>query len=790
MNKTRRCLIALVLGALMTTSALAQAPEDDDFEIDLFAEPEPEPEPARELAGEREPAEEGEAEPGPEPAAREPAEERRDVDEVPPIVVAYKPKDIFQTGGSAQILDDEEMQRFEYDDAHDVLIKVPGVYVRSEDGFGLRPNVGIRGTNSERSRGVTLMEDGVLFGPAPYSAPAAYYFPLMTRMVGVEVFKGPAAILYGPQTVGGSVNLLTRPVPEGSEGQIDVAYGSFQTRKAHLHYGASNDRVGFVFEGIDLASSGFQNTDFRENDDTGFHRSEFMLKGLVQSDVTKRIFHRASLKLGYSRERSNQTYLGLAEADLRADPRRRYVAAELDQMNAQRFGTQLDYLLGVGSEVEIRATAYRHDTFRVWDRLDRFGGRSFSDVLAAPDSPINQGYMGVLRGERDSTIGGIGRSPETLFMASNDRRFVSQGIQVGASFERRKEKLAHRLDVGTRLHYDRVERDHTATGYLMQNQTMVWDGITPEQTADNHASSLALAAFTTYAIEYKGLRVSPGVRFEWIETAFDDRMMESPERTTGTSLVALPGLGLSYAIIDEVAVFAGVHRGFSPVAPGQGDAVDPEFSVVYEAGVRFRDDARGAEAELAAFVNDYSNMLLTCAASTGCADVDVGVSRQFNAGSAFVAGLEARYAQAFRFGKLALPVSGVYTFMQTKLVDFAGGPIGDPGFQGARDGDRLPYVPMHQARIELGATYEDVALHLAGSYFGAMRETVGRGDEGLFTDDFFRLDAVVEWAFMPRGRVYARGMNLTNAQPLASRRPYGPRTIQPLTIMAGLKFDL
>jgi Fe(3+) dicitrate transport protein len=782
MNETRRTVF-LVLVLAMAASAHAHAQDDDEVEIDLFADPEAEPEPAPKPQAPPRPAPDARREPT---RAPEPGKDG----EIAPIVVTYTPKDIFQTGGSAQILDEDELERFEYDDAHDVLVKVPGVYVRTEDGFGLRPNIGIRGTNSERSRGVTLMEDGVLFGPAPYSAPAAYYFPLMTRMVGVEVFKGPAAILYGPQTVGGSVNLLTRPVPEKREGQLDVAYGSFQSRKAHLHYGASNERFGFVFEGIDLASRGFQDLDHRQHEDTGFHRTELMLKGLAQSDVTKRVFHRAAVKLGYSYERSNQTYLGLAASDLRADPRRRYVASELDQMNARRFATQLDYLVGVGRELEIRASAYRHDTHRDWDRLDRFEGRSFSDVLADPSSPINQGYMAILRGERDSTVEGVGRSPETLLMASNDRRFVSQGIQVGATFDRRTKKLAHRLDVGTRLHYDHIDRDHTATGHLMQNQVLVWDGIAPEQTARNRASTVALAAFATYAIEYKGLRVSPGFRFEWIEATFEDRLGGAPVTTTGTSVVALPGLGVSYAFVDQLAAFAGVHRGFSPVAPGQGAAVDPEYSVVYEAGLRYRDTERAAEGELSGFVNDYSNLLLTCAASTGCADVDVGVSRQFNAGSALVAGLEARFTKTFSVGKLELPASAIYTFMQTKLVDFAGGPIGDPGFQNARDGDRLPYVPMHQARLELGATYEALALQLAATYLGEMRETAGTGDEGLFTDDYVRLDAMFEWTFFPRARLYLRGQNLTNAQPLVSRRPYGPRTIQPLTVMAGLKFDL
>jgi Fe(3+) dicitrate transport protein len=116
-----------------------------------------------------------------------------------------------ETGGSAQILDSKKLEQLNYDDPHAVLSAVPGLYARGEDGVGLRPNIGLRGVNPDRSKKVTLLEDGILFGPAPYSAPAAYYFPLITRMTQVRVIKGPGAVSYGPQTIAGRVTRSMAP---------------------------------------------------------------------------------------------------------------------------------------------------------------------------------------------------------------------------------------------------------------------------------------------------------------------------------------------------------------------------------------------------------------------------------------------------------------------------------------------------------------------------------------------------------------------------------------------------
>ena len=248
------------------------------------------------------------------------------------IMVIGNPANIETLPGSAHVVTKTDIREQNYDDVNQALRKVPGVYVRQEDGFGLFPNISLRGVDTTRSAKITIMEDGVLTAPAPYSAPAAYYSPTVGRMSGMEILKGSSQVKYGPQTTGGVINYLSTPIPLKETAYLKSSYGSFGDMRTHAYFGNTVDtsigQVGFLAEGYFRQNQGYktidETPDFRDGNNTGFTKSDPMVKFSWEPNTD--IYQRLEVKYGSSSLDANETYLGLSETDFKDDPFRRYSA--------------------------------------------------------------------------------------------------------------------------------------------------------------------------------------------------------------------------------------------------------------------------------------------------------------------------------------------------------------------------------------------------------------------------------------------------------------------------------
>jgi Fe(3+) dicitrate transport protein len=676
-----------------------------------------------------------------------------------------------ETGGSAHSLTEKQLLRFRNDDPHKVLMQIPGVYVRGEDGFGLRPNIGIRGGNSDRSKKVTLLEDGILFAPAPYSAPAAYYFPNMSRMRNVRVLKGPSSIANGPQTVGGAIDLLTHEIPATRTGVFDLGYGSYGYNKLHARFGTSDEHTGFLLEALHLGSDGFKTLD-RVGGDTGFSRNEVMLKVGHTLNPDADVVQRFEAKLQYADEVSNETYLGLTDEDFRTAPYRRYVTSQLDKMQWKRTSMQLSHQATFSRNFAIKTTAYRHDLDRTWRKINGFRGADIYDVLSNPDS--NRLYREILAGNVDSTS-----SRDSMLIGPNNRVFVSQGVQSLFNLVERTGPATHRLQYGLRLHYDSIERNHTQEGFLVRYRSLVPDGAGIETTANNRAYTTAVAMHAQDAIEYKALTVTPGIRLELIRSISEDQLAGTRK---GRALqVALPGLAAHLKATDDLALFGGVHKGFSPPSPGDQTAA-PESSVNYELGARV---GRRNHVEAVGFANNYSNFTSICTFSSGCAPADI--DKQFSAGGAFIAGIELLASAEVKLtNALTVPLRATYTFTSARFLSSFRSQ--DPQFGSVRRGDELPYIPLHQASASVGLESERYAVNLGGTYVGDMRERAGQGETkpNELTDPYFLLDVSLQAHPAKWITLYVNGKNMLNSEYIVSRRPFGARPGAPLTVISGM----
>jgi Fe(3+) dicitrate transport protein len=702
------------------------------------------------------------------------------------ITVVGSPRRATGIPGSVYRISSTELARENqaYDDVNRVALRVPGMVVTEEEGYGLRPNIGMRATGTDRSSNITLMEDGVLAAPAPYASPAAYYFPITGRMEGIEVRKGSSQIKYGPRTNGGALNLLSTSIPEQTAAHARVAAGSNDSRKLHANYGDSWKRLSWMLETYQSRTDGFKTLDTGGN--TGFDVEDYVGKVRVSSPTDASHYQEVTLKLGYKDETSNETYLGLTDDDFARDPNRRYAASQFDQMNNDHVQGLVRHFIVASDNVDITTSVYRNDFDRNWYKLDRVNGIDLPSILEDPSTYATE--YAYLTGDSAS-------ANDALAVKANNRSYYAQGIEsiVGVGFDAFGTR--NEMEIGARYHEDEEDRLQHTDGYRMDvGGTMIrtTDGVPGASGGgDNRVGfARAVAGFVQDEIAAGAWKIVPGARVERIEMRQDQYAANDPDRSIAPTVsensttAFLPGIGATYRATEWLDAFAGVHKGFAPPGPGADDETQAEESINYEAGVR--NHRYGVELSLVGYFNDYENLLGKDTFSSGGS----GSGDLYNAGRVHAYGVEASASYALDAGAFRSPMSVAYTYSHAEFMSSFDSQYEPWG--AVEEGDELPYLPAHVLSASIGAETTTMMVGAFANYTSEMRTVAGQGDIPQYdsTDARVILDLTAEYELLTHARVFATMQNVTDEVYIAARRPSGVRPGLPRTFVAGLKFDL
>ena len=692
--------------------------------------------------------------------------------------------------GSSHVVGREALQTHHQTDLQRVIWEVPGLYYQDEDGYGLRPNIGMRGVGVLRSQKITIMEDGVLVSPAPYSAPAMHSLPIAGRMEAVEIRKGSSAIEYGPFTVGGAINLKSTSIPEGPvKTHANVAVGERYGRRIHMNVGGSTAHTGWLLETYQMGEDGYRKVDGGGKNDLSVQDTVAKLR--LNTDKSGDRYQEVTMKLLVSGERSSESYLGLTESDFKTNAYRLYAGAQKDTMHLARQATSLRHVIEVTPNVDVTTTVYNQTLKRNWYKLEgvKSGNSDVNLESILADTGKYAAAYGVLAGATSEA--------NALQVRANNRRFVSQGVEsvlnmsFGAQFQ-------HDLRIGLRLHKDREDRLQQDDRYQMfQGAMSLTTAATPGAGKGNNriGSAQAFSAYVHDVIGIGDLSLSIGARHELIDLKQEDYGATDPDRAaapTNKSLKVsqtLPGLGLAYQLSPSLTTFMGTHRGFAPPTPGSEKETKAETSWNTEAGLRFAKN--NLTSSLTGFYNIYENILGADTIASG----GQGTGALYNGGKARILGAEA--AVRSDLGALAhlpvrLPAFVNYTYTDARFESSFKTSF-EEWSPAVNKGDYLPFIPHNTMGFGLGvakAGYPD--LNVVGHFQSRTRVKSGSAKltdvEALPERTIFDLSTGYDYA--PGQRFYVDIRNVANRTYIAARRPAGMRPGMPRTLWAGISLAL
>ncbi|MFT4993533.1 MAG: Fe(3+) dicitrate transport protein [Paraglaciecola sp.] len=694
-------------------------------------------------------------------------------DNVEQITIFGSQAGVDSTPGSGAYIDQSKLQDYGISDIMRVLSSAPGVYFMEEDGYGLRPNIGMRGNSSDRSEKVTILEDGMLAAPAPYASPAAYYFPTVGRMNAIEILKGSSSSKYGPRTSGGVLNLVSTPIPDTPlGGKFDISGGSDNYRKLHANVGGQGEQAAGLFEVFHFAADGFKG--LNSGQDTGFEKSDLLSKTEFYLDKEKR--HSLEFKVKYSTESSDETYVGITEADFQTNTYQRYSASQLDNMDAQHTLISVHYDYIISQDVDLSVITYHNDFHRNWYKVQKIGGHNLGNGAEEAASKFD-----------NAVANGDVLAPLSVRLRANNRNYLSQGVQAQLGYRVGN----HNLNFGLRIHADEMDRFQWEDDYQLNSDlrlSLDTAGI-PGTNSNRVDSANAISVFIHDELEWGDLTLSGGLRYEDVTLerhdwgTADTARLDEPAYRKNTVSALLPALGATYQLGEQLILLAGVQKAYAPPSPGNKDAIE-EDGWNYEAGLRMIDGNWRGEAIV--FYSALDNLHGNCTGSQGC--IDDNPNDQFNGGKVDITGLELSLSNKIKLAEINIPMSINYTYSKAEFKEDFNSFLEFWGDVSA--GDQLPYLPKQTLQFESGLTGKNWQVLAAIKYIDDVR--VSAGTQAINFENGVQSHTVVDlsayYQIDDDQQVYAVVDNLLDEKYVATKRHGGLQVGKPRTVQVGYRY--
>ena len=696
-----------------------------------------------------------------------------DIETIESVSIIGTKADARKIAGSGTVISNEDLQKTIDTDIHKILSAVPGVFFRTEDGYGLRPNISIRGTSLDRSSKITIMEDGVLVAPAPYTSASAYYFPTTGRIHGVEVLKGPSAITQGPSTIGGALNLISTPIPTEGKGQFVQELGDNGMMRTHAVLGGDNGTFGAMVEVHEHSTDGFDSI-ANVGGDTGFDKSDLLAKFRYTSGN-----HEVTLKMLDLDESSDQTYVGLSQYSFQQNPRRRYGMTQYDQMNNDGEQQSITYKGSFGN-VDVIATSWSNDYHRDWFKVDKANnGKAFgisngiNNVIDAANNG-NSDAQGILDGTRAVEVK----------LKHNNRFYGNEGIQFQLSTDIGNHSVTFGYrdmeDYESRLqNYECFDQSADGKNSALSPCSTGWTG-SNNRLRETDATSY----FVQDTITMDKLSLTLGYRsedYDKVENRWSDA---KPTRTIkdakynnkkSSGDYSTTGFGATYDVSENLKLVAGFHQGMSPVFNGDAEEADN-----MELGFRYN---KGTTAvEVIYFASDYANLVAECKNSSG-GDCDAGDT--FSGGEVDVSGLEIDASWVVQSNTVNYPIAITYTSTDATFDNS----FDSDYFGVVASGDDVPYIPSSVLAISAGfITESGWSGYMRMADHGSSCSTAACGAyENI--EAYSYIDLSLRKRVNENLDVYGVLENVTDNEDIAARAPKnGARSQKPQTFKVGFSY--